>query len=126
MPVEISLENLVAIKGTSPVWPEKFAALIAALQADSAEATTWGALADWCGEHGEAGLERAARWAGKRGGAGAVNSRPRHLSDPHYRFETLPAAVSMVLPQVADRRTLAGLLADLAAALRVLDEDIGH
>lgn len=124
MPVEISLERLVAVTGTYPLWPEAFAGLIVTVEHTPDDQTAWFALADWCQDVGEFGLSRAARWAGKRMGAGAKNSR-RNLQDPYWKFEVLPSAVQTVFPQAADRRTIAGLLADLSAALRRLDEEIG-
>ena len=123
MPVEISLERLVSVVGTRSLWPEKFAALLDTVEQDTEDATAWLVLADWLQEHDEQGLERAARWVGKRNGAGAHDIRPRHLNDPYWLFDPLPPAIKAVFPQQADRRSVAGLLADLAAALRKLDED---
>ena len=125
MPVEISLERLVSVAGAAGLWPDAFAGLVGAVEQNPDDQTAWFALADWCQDVGEGGLSRAARWAGKRKGAGAKNARRSLSSDAYWKFEELPAAVSAVFPQAADRRTIAGLLADLAAALRRLDEEIG-
>lgn len=121
--IEISLERLVSLSVTRPLWPEKFAGLLATVEENTEDATSWSVLADWLQEHDEKGLERAVRWCAKRKGAGARNTR-RTSTDPYWAFDLPTTAVAAVLPQQADRRTLAGLLADLAAALRTLDEDV--
>jgi uncharacterized protein (TIGR02996 family) len=119
--VSVSLLNLVSIANTRPAWPTDFADKVAKLDENPAEKTAWGVIADWCDEHGEPELGRAFRWVGGRRLVEVRNSRPLTQKEPHWTLDNLPAALSAVFPQQADRRTLPGLMADLAAALEELD-----
>lgn len=119
--VGVSLLKLVSIANTRPAWPTDFADKVAKLDENPAEKTAWGVIADWCDEHGEAELGRAFRWVASRHLVEVRNSRPPHPKEPHWTLEFLPPALSTVFPQKADRRTLPGLMADLAAALEELD-----
>lgn len=123
--VNVSLEKLVAVPNTRELWPAEFAALVDRVAAEHSDATGWLALADWLQENGEGGLERAARWLAKRGGAG-VRSVGTGQSTA-WSCDLPPGVEKIWYPAVngISRSTPAGLLAAIAAALRVIDEEIG-
>lgn len=122
--VSVSLLKLVAIAGTEPVWPDEFAGKFATLNDEPNDRSAWGVIADWCDENDEPELGRACRWLSKRAGLVTIieNARPLNMRPPHWRLESLPPVVAAAFPQQADRKTLAGLAADLAAALAEVDK----
>lgn len=119
--VSVSLLRLVAIADTRPVWPPDFEGKIAKLDDEPNERAQWGIIADWCDENEEPQLARAFRWMSKRKLVDVRNTRPPGLKPLYWMLEGIPPALASIFPQNADRSTLAGLMADLAAALEELD-----
>lgn len=124
MAVSVSLESLVAIAGSRPLWPEKFRDLIATLELNpNDDRTIWLALADWCQEEGEPGLEEACRLVGKRV---QITAEVHGVKDRTWSFRGLPKSVHAIELDIGppfDTRTLAGALAMLAAMLRKRREE---
>ena len=121
MPVEVSLELLVSLPGTKPVWPEQFRDLVETIEESFDERTRWVTAADWCGDHEEHGLARAFAWVAKRRHIEVRNASPHTR---HWLIDGLPAAVTAEYVPSTDKSTLAGAIAELAARLRKLDEVI--
>lgn len=117
MPVSVSLERLVSVRGTESLWPEKFAGLIAKMADDLDEMTPWELLADWLQEHDEPGLEAACRYVAKRQDVSVVAEKISYCYT-RFSFVGLPPSVSAVQVDGIDDSTLAGLITDLAARLR--------
>lgn len=125
--VSVSLLKLVAIAGTEPVWPDEFAGKFVTLKDEPNDRSAWGVIADWCDENDEPELGRACRWLSKRAGltipgTNVSNSRPAHMDPPHWTISGLPRSVAAAFVQSVDRSTLAGLAAELAAALAEVDK----
>ena len=68
MPVLVSLEALVSLPDSSPLWPQEFESLVVAIEADPNDKLPWGVAADWLCEDkvGETDLGEAFRWIHKR------------------------------------------------------------
>jgi hypothetical protein len=127
MPVEVSLELLVAVRGSRPAWPAEFRQLVEAAEADTDERTVFGALADWCDAQGEAGLARGFRWLMRRPGVKLHVHRTSNWDGVSTTFRLLDSAAmpqavwdAPGLPGGVDD-SLAAVVADLAARLRFLD-----
>lgn len=119
--VGVSLLKLVSLPGTAPVWPEDFAGKVELIHETPAEKSAYLVIADWCDENGEPELARAFRWIGGRHLVEVRNSQRPKVENPYWTLDNLPAALAAVFPQKADRRTIPGLMADLATALEELD-----
>ena len=122
--VPVSLELLVSLPGTRPVWPADFAALIAKLEQEPNDVAQRSALADWCQEHDEPGLARAFAWLAKRPTVELVQRNERYQT-ASWGFVGLPAAVEATsFAAVSDSKTAAGAVAQLAHRLREVLESL--
>lgn len=117
----VSLLKLVSLPGTREAWPDDFAGKVAVLDEAPDQRAAYGVIADWLDENGEAELGRAFRFVLNRTLVEVRNSRLPHTGPPHWTLDGLPRALATVMPQKADRATIPGLMADLAAALEELD-----
>src|SRR3954471_17419184 len=114
MPVSISLEALVNLPGTLPVWPEKFRGLMAKLEEDTDDTTAWLVAADWLQENDEREMESTCRWVSKRIPLGVTVGFYRGS----WNFGGLPDSIRAGDSPDSDDTTLAGAIAVLAARLR--------
>jgi hypothetical protein len=126
MPVEVSLELLVAVRGSRPAWPAEFRQLVEAAEADTDERTVFGALADWCDAQGEAGLARGFRWLMRRPEAKILTCVHRDFRTQRATYNLATVGLPEALRTVAGLSagvddSLAAVVADLSARLRFLD-----
>lgn len=120
MSVTVSLEQLVSIRSTRPLWPDDFNSLVLAIEENLNDKTPWGVIADWCQEHGEEGLAEAFRWVHKRP---AVEISRENYTPFLWDFVGLPTPVAAVnIYDDFDRTTIPGAVAKLAARLQKLKE----
>lgn len=119
MPVYVSLEALVSVPNTRPLWPVDFAALIKTLEEHPDDSTPWGVTADWVDEEArEPGYAAAFRWVAKKGVKVRedVSYRP-----PRWVFDGLHSALTAgFVPRHIDETTIPGAVAKLAELLRGL------
>jgi uncharacterized protein (TIGR02996 family) len=68
MPVLVSLQKLVQVPETKPLWPDALRSFSHTLEKDPTNRTTWAVLADWLDEsdQNEPSLARACRIISKR------------------------------------------------------------
>lgn len=135
MPVLVSLEQLVALPNSRPLWPQEFESLVVEVEKDPNDKLPWGVAADWLCEDkiGETDLGEAFRWIHKRGQV-KIEAATESYNLGRWRFKdkTLPSAVRdsiqgyYVTKTTADvdDHTLAGLAAKLAAGLRHLKSEM--
>lgn len=129
----VSLEKLVSLKGSRPLWPAEFAALVALLDADPNDKAAWGVAADWLDEpeRGEHDLAEAFRWIHKRD---AARIAPDRFTKGKLMFveESIPTAIRNAVVEYyapkgveeIDASTPAGLAARLAFGLRNLKAEM--
>lgn len=119
--VGVSLLELVRIKNTAPVWPERFRELVAKLEDDLDERSQWGVIADWCDENEEPLLGVAFRWVMRHPGV-LLTLRNPDSWDRHYMWVGMPGSVlSAVTPEPeSDWTTVPGRVATLALQLLAL------
>jgi uncharacterized protein (TIGR02996 family) len=119
MPVTVSLKDLVAVRGTRPLWPDQFEGLVATLEENPAELTQWLIVADWCKDNDEPELEAGFRFVGKRPSV-AVERARTSKSGAAWWLANLPAALNAQYPPgPSDDSTLAGVAAHLAEKIRM-------
>lgn len=118
MPIDVSLQLLVAYPATVDLWPGQFVDLVEKVRSDPDEMTAWSVLADWLQEHGEYGMEDACRYVVKRQGISLKSS-----TVPHFWFDGLPKSVTACQDGNGSAPTLPGLIAVLANTLRKQREE---
>lgn len=123
MPVTVSLLDVVSVERTRPIWPEQFAALVAALEARPDDRDQMRVIADWLQENGEPALEGAFRYVAKRP---EVTLRDASTSE-HYRYwvlDDVPYGVASQKVEREDSGTAAGAFARLALQLAAARRDL--
>lgn len=115
MPVTVSLEALVSVPGTRPLWPDEFRALVDELEANPDDKVRWGVVADWVEDRGEPEYAAAFRWVGKRDGV-KVSHKYNGSDRPYWWPDGVPEPMELVTFHGCD--TLPGMVERLAARLR--------
>lgn len=133
--MKVSLEQLVAIPNTRPLWPAEFNSLMTIIDENPNDKTAWGVAADWLSEpeRDEQDLAEAFRWVHKRDEV-KIEAATESYYQGLWRFvdKTMPAGVRDSVSGYAgsdevkavDCHTLAGLAAKLAAGLRHLKKQM--
>lgn len=124
MSVAVSLERLVAVPNSFPLWPEEFAALVAKLGDDPNDKAQWGVVADWCDENDETALGDAFRYVSNRPDIRARNVNTTVKGVKLWQFDDLPPSVNVIPYPNGDRGTIAGLASALAKMLQAAREAV--
>lgn len=122
MAVTVSLLDLVAVRDTRRLWPEKFLALVGKLEDDPTEHDQLLVIADWLQEQDERLLEAAFRYVGKRHELDLKVTR--HGTFSYWNIENLTYAVSQQKVADVDDSTAAGAFARLALQLDAARKDL--
>lgn len=126
MPVTVSLEELILLADSRPLWPGEFVAFVEKLEGAQKvrdDRTTWGVLADWLDEQGESRMASACRWVANRPKVRLVVN-PGHRSDP-FKWEGIPSVITSLVMEgeynqpdgVADRVVYLGRRLEQVAEL---------
>lgn len=105
--------------GAERLLPEEFRALAAACEADPAERTPFGVVADWLRENDEPDFARAWDWLAARPGV-VVSNRPHYEDVPNWRIEGIPSPLAAVEVENS------WVSHTLAAAVAVLSEQLAE
>ena len=117
----LSLGRVARLRfGQGEPWlPAEFRALAAACEAEPADRTPFGALADWLDEHGEPEYAAAWRWLAARPEV-AVTNQPLVEDLPNWRLSNLPSPLAAVTIEDG------WVSHSLAAAVGVLAEQLAE
>lgn len=112
MPVTVKLIDLVKLRGSQSMWPERLRGLVEKLEEKPSDLTHWLVIADWFKEEDEPELEDALRWLAR------TSKTLAYIPiDRVWRFGGLPE-----LPHVSeaiDRTTIPGAIAFVHAQLKI-------
>lgn len=95
MPVLVPLDKLMLMDDGRDLWPDDFAALVAACEANPEDRTSFGILADWLDDHDEPDFARAWRWLHKRPDVLIKTRKLDYKSPPEVRYylKNLPGSM---------------------------------
>ena len=123
MAVDVSLIDLVRVHGTRRLWPEEFDQLVKAIEENPDERSTYKAVSDWLGEHGEVLFARGFAYLAKRPEI-EVKWNSYYKDQKTWSAGKLPDPLRWKETPDCDCSTLAGLVADIAYRIKAAVDEL--